>query len=287
MKRFLVSARAFFSGTGELGKRAFSTYSVDVRERCERPMRELIARLGISGAVLSVGAATAHEEYWFCDAGCRLTLGDIDEHEVLQPYLESIVAEERSCSDPLVYLIGDAAELAHTALPGGFDACYFSSFTPDEARREEIQRSFDSRPRQILNSVAARLPAALRTLIQPPTWPNNELPFGPMVMGVVEKQLKQGGWFISQSYFGGVDVTRNRHYIDLMRRQLRQVGVELLEVHYFVPATYPVSLTIGVRAETSAAVGYARLLRGRPQLSNFHGRSDIARTIGHIDCGPS
>ncbi len=274
MKTFRVSADAFFARTGELGARTFPPSDEEWRERCRRPMNQLIEHFGLANKnVVSLGAATAHEEYWFHKAGCRLTLVDLGENVV--PYLESLPKCEGDTA--LEYVIADAGEFARVE-PKQYDCCYISSLTPDELRRRGIVRRQRRIPGMgMLNQIGHRLTG--RHWL--PIWPREVDPFDAAVETAATRLLAPGGLFIMQSYASGVDVTESSDWSRLVQRQLRRAGVELVAIYYYseLPA---VSLTVGFKGDRQAAARFATEIVGRPDIDDFHGRSTLPRSTARL-----
>jgi hypothetical protein len=225
------------------------------------PMTQLVTRYRLQNKrILSVGSGVGLEEYWFWKNGGRLTLVDLDEHKSIEPLLREIsqrpVRDDGKC---LRFFIGDAQELS-SRLFELFDVCYFSSFTPDETRRAEIQRQF----------LASQS-------VKTQSWPQSEKPFMDLVIEILQRNLAPSGFFISQSYYGGVDVLGNPHFITLMEEQLSSVGVQLLEVYYLQKAP-GVILTIGFKGFRQEGLKLLESIAQNPQITRFHGRSPISNT---------
>jgi hypothetical protein len=199
-------------------------------------MQQLVERYGIVGkSLLSVGAKFGEEERRLVLAGNDVLMIDIDEDGSLLERMESL-PEGRGLS----YWIGDAADLVGAL--GSYDVIYFSGFTPDEERRQQIYRD---------NLAAGRC------------WSTTDEPFHPVVMSYTEK-LKAGGLLLVQSYYGGVDTAHEPHYLGACQLQLHRAGLSLLEVHRF---------------KHSRGVMLYTAVKGAPQrarlvpLSAFHGRA--------------
>ena len=273
MKQFVVDPAEFYAA----GKVALST--PDDRECCRATIGQLIARYDLHHRhVLSVGGGTAHEEYWFLQAGCDLTVVDLDEHGRILPYLERLrLVPEDTASAQLRYVVGDALEWSKTiGIERRFDVCYFSSFTVDEMHRARVQEQARTLPWRLRRAVSDRLGIEIgsRRL-----WPPSANPFTSLVMDIVDRSLAPHGLLVNQSYYCGVDIPDNPQFIGCMRRQLRSIGVELIELYHFHPQFTDVSLTVGLRASPEEARAYATTLRGRPSVTNFHGRSTVERTV--------
>jgi SAM-dependent methyltransferase len=204
--------------------------------RIDACMQELIARYNIADkSVLSVGAGLAREERQFALAGNDLLLVDVDESDKLLPQLQRM--PERP---GLSYWIGDAAEFVPNL--GTYDVIYFSSFTPDEFRREAMVRE---------------------QVRQGKRWDLSDDPFHPVMMEYTNA-LKTGGLFLIQSYCGGIDADANPDYLAACERQLRCQELHLVEVHRF-------QKTYGIMLYTAFKGKHMRAPTER--LSQFHGRA--------------
>lgn len=229
---------------------------------CKAPMNQLIERYGIENkTIFSVGSGRAHEEFWLWKNGNKLTLIDlcenIDSIDV-KNFLETL--PNSSSNGALNYYVGSYDTfLNETKVTDLYDVCYISGFAPDEHRREEIQIEYKARKTQSENE---KFPWV--------TWPAGEKPFSKMIIDS-HKALRNGGLFISQSYKGGVDIVQNPHFLQLMKAQLKEVGIQLLEVHYFrlSPA---IILVVGIKGSEQEANEYKEWLRDRPSIKTFHGR---------------
>jgi hypothetical protein len=217
--------------------------------RCERPMKELIARYGLAGKkILSIGAGEGHEEYWFTQAGCVVTLNDIVSHT--QPYLRSA----RKGQDR--YVVADAREFL-SKTDELFDAIYVSSFSPDEERRDQIQEEF-----KLCRSEHERYHQV--------TWPLGPEPYHPVLVAAFSR-LRSGGLSIFQHYRGGVSLESNPHYIGAVTKQFQRCGVHVLELHHFRASSQNLLLT----ARKGSAFGArlrGKMLDFRPPITCFHGR---------------
>lgn len=282
MRTFRVDADAFFASS-------HTAYSSDEsRERCREPMRQLIERYDLAGkSVVSVGPSGAHEEYWLHEAGSPLTLVDLDEDDTIAPTLATL-PEADGPTRALTYVIGDAFEWgASQAEPA--DALYMSGFTPEEVRRHELVTADAdggaTRVRRKLvggvNLVASRT-IGRRVLRGVPSWPADALPFteetGAMVRGIV----RPGGLFVCQSYAARVDVLDNPHLIELQRRQLADWGFQQLDVYAFTPWFSAVTLTIALRGTPQDADEFRRRIASKPELTEFHGRSDSPHAVSRV-----
>lgn len=123
-----------------------------------------------------------NEEYWFYKNGCSLNFVDIDEYLMNLP----------ECKEGLTYFIVDANDFdKQTSIKS--EICYFSSFTPDEIRRQDIIKDYIKN-----NSDTSYV-----------SWPQDENPFSELVMSITKNNLSNGGLFISQSYLEGIDIKSN------------------------------------------------------------------------------
>jgi hypothetical protein len=295
MKRFVVKADDFFDADDELAEKAFARYSTaDIRARCQAPIEALIERFELAGtSLLSIGASGGHEEFWMHRAGCRMTFIDLDETGTIEPFLASLPPADEGAADALVYLIGDADEYVRTTADR-FGCCYVSSFPPDEFRRQEIQQAH--RPRYHTPLYGSPPPArrivltvngAFRRLtgrrpIRVRTWPDGEAPFAGTLSTAVERCLEPGGLFVNQSYAGGVEIPDNPQFVELMREQLRALGAELIALYHFEPGYTSVSLTVAYKGSPEEARAFAERISAHPDITDFHGRSDVDRTIRSV-----
>lgn len=250
---YRVNAEFYFNRLLASGPPRFARNVGKVQEA----MKLLVDRYNTySKTVLSVGSGLGHEEYWFYRSGCALTMVDIDEHRSIEPYLEQLPQDSREAA--LSFYIGDAAEVCPSLPSLRFEVCYFSSFTPDELRRERIIAEY-----------LARGPDA-----RYPSWPEQAEPFHHLVLAILQSLLAPSGLFLCQSYCGGPDLIANPHFVEQSRRQLRTVGVELVEA-YCLEGAPGVKLLVGYKGAEHDAREFARQLAARPPLQTFSGRSEV------------
>lgn len=228
-------------------------------QACSEPMRQLIKRYDLSNCnILSVGPGRAHEEFWFNESGAQLTLVDLCQNfdsDDMPSFLKTLSA----INNGLTYIVGDCAEFTKTYKGSQFDVIYLSSFEPDELRREDIQLRFRE-----TRSEEQRMAAPYVT------WPKDEFPFMDMVMATIPL-LKDGGLFFHQSYRGGADVVENPGFVEAMRTQLQQNGVELAELYCFRKSP-GIILLVGIKGDQVSALSSLREIQKRPELTTFHGR---------------
>lgn len=270
MTEYVVSASRFYRDPDSVSNDFYAEYPHGDRSRCRPAMTQLVMRYGLANkSVLSIGAGAAHEEATLAEHGCTLTLVDIDEHGLVEPYLRTCGG---SAGPKLRYVIGDA--MAHLRDDSTqHDAIYVSGFTPEEIRRGEIQAAFERRlstrvAKLVLRRIAHRLP----------TWPMFGNPFGPYLVEAVQRRLRPGGLLISQSFYRGVPLDQNPHYPYCIRAQLRRLGVELLAYYVFAPPWTGVGLTVAYKGSRVEARDF---LAGTaaPELTTFHGRSTVGDKI--------
>jgi hypothetical protein len=106
------------------------------------------------------------------------------------------------------------------------------------------------------------------------SWPQSEKPLMDVVAEILQRNLAPSGFFISQSYCGGVDVLANPHFVTLMQEQLSSMGIRLLEVYYLQKAP-GVSLAIGFRGSREECLKLLDVIAQNPEITRFHGRSAI------------
>ena len=189
----------------------------------------------------------------FYENGCKLTLFDIDENNLLESKLLEYVSDQPT---EMIYHIGDFSNFDTSQEKTRFDVLYLSSFTPDELHRFEIN---------------ARIDPSDRVGNFPPWITAN--PFSPLVINALA-MLKVGGLLILQSYMGGVDHRAHTGYLEACRVQLRRAGMTLLDVYAF-QETLGIKLFVAVK-------GAEIIPRGR--LTKFHGRSGVSEPIDHLFC---
>lgn len=279
MRRYAVSASAFFTDDESKAPEFFRTNSVALREKCRMPMLELASKYEVrEKTILSIGCGGAFEEYWFYRKGCSLTLVDIDELGTIEPFLRSL--PEGTPGDTLIYWLGDAMEFLQIEDDVRFDVCYVSSFTPEEFHRRDIQANRRYRfpnARLFVNKWSMRL---LEKEVFPDfSWPPGSNPHGRYVVAAMKNRIKDGGLLISQSYYGGVDVLANPHFIRDLARQLRRHRMQLLALYHFEPPYSAISLAVSVRGSTSSARAARRRFQSAPEITAFHGRSVYVSAI--------
>ena len=238
---------------------------------CEQPMAELISRYNLrSKRVLSIGASYGHEEYWLYQNRCELTFVDIDEGKKIETYLKQIaVSGNAQNSDRLLtYAIGDARDYG-AENEKKFDVCYFSSFTPNELRNADV---YSKIPKSFANRALRRLSLKIGQGYVGWSWPQDIKPFMDLVPEIANSSLEDGGQFFYQSYASGVDI-RTQNYLLLIDKQLNSLGINLVDVYYFIG--YPsVHLVVGYKGKSLAARQWADTIKNNnPELSSFHGRS--------------
>ncbi len=124
------------------------------------------------------------------------------------------------------------------------------------------------------------------------TWPPCAQPYLDTLMKCGHT-VKPGGLIIFQHYRGGVDLTYNRHYLPLVRKQMREYGMELIEVHYFANSP-AIQLLVAVKGDLQTGIRFLKSLQGRPEIRTFHGRyplpeykNDVLRGFSLLDAGQS
>lgn len=213
-------------------------------------MEQLIAKYELSDKnVIAIAPGLGIEEYWFYKNGCQLTFVDIDQYGSIESLLQTLPSE--TAKGNLAYYIGDAYDYVKSYCDGGFQVLYISSLTIDEVRRKNIVE-------------------------QNKYWPDDALPYLDLIEDCARKCVSQGGVFIYQTYYGGINPNENPHYIELVKQQLAQAGIILLHVYAFA-ASPGVMLTIGFKGSEREAVAYLEKIRNNPELTTFHGRSALSR----------
>jgi hypothetical protein len=220
---------------------------------CERPITELMQRLNIQDMdILSVGSGEGHEEFWFGKHGNRLTLLDAN------PDFATRLAPLSECRSEttLDFVVADIQDYLKS--PRQFDFCYISSLHPDEMYRREL-----------LRHRGPLFPLATGELVCS-NWPINQPPVLPYVAKCATL-IKDGGWFVFQSYASSCSVTENPHFLELLCRQLGQEGLQVIEAWYFEldPSCF---LVVAKKETTQAENSIACELDNRPLLTTFHGR---------------
>ena len=279
MPTYAVNADAFFAAEG-----AGAYASGGARERSRKPIGELVERYGLAGrSVVSVGASGGHEEYWLHAAGCPLTLVDLDEDGAIEPYVARLSEAESGPRD-LTYVIGDGIAWARSG-PEQAHLLYLSSFTPEELRRREVNAAGAAATGALrrkavggINYAAART-IGRRLLPGVRTWPPDAPAFGEPIEALATGIVEPGGLFACQSYATPVDVLDNPHLVELTRRQLAEWGFQMLALYAFVPWWSATTLVVAYRGTPQEAAAYRREIADRPELTDFHGRSEVPRSI--------
>ena len=269
MNKYRISHAEYFNNLEEYMKgldESTPTYGYNESKKlCKEPMNQLIKKYDLSNKkVFSLGPNFGHEEYWFYKNGCNLTFVDIDENKVIEKYLKT--SSPSTDENSLSYFIGDASEYNRNYSECKYDVFYVSSFTPDELRRGKIQTRESTLFTRAINSLSYRL--LRKRLLK--TWRTVE-PFMDLVLEMAQKNLKDRGLFIYQSYACGVDLHVNPHYIKLVKTQLHAFGVILLKV-YCLKAVPTVSLTIGFKGNEVDVPKYLKEIENNKEITTFHGR---------------
>lgn len=243
------------------------------RDKVKKAMIQLIDKYNIKNkSVLSVGPGLGYEEYWFNENNCQLTFIDIDETKSIEPYLKTVPDGEG-----LTYILEDARE-AIEILGKKYDICYFSGFTPDEIYRRDIQNEY-YKSLQKMNFILLIIRYILLKLhLLGRSWPKYRDPFSSLVINISRNALKNGGLFILQSYYAGIDIKVNPHFVKLVKKQLSRAGISLLNIYYFKESS-DVSLTVGYKGTKDQSNDYLNSIRNNPELTKFHGRSEIHSKI--------
>lgn len=290
MQRFTVSVEKYYDQVLARGNDGIKTCAIWA-EACRKPINELIARYDLAGkSILSLGAGEAFEEFWYSEAGCRLTLNDIN------PAYENALSRLAPAAPPspnLDYVVGDAAEF----LRGNrehFDLLYVSSFHPDEIRREKIQqefiRGYMRHWLRIVSWVGRRF--GFRHSIA--SWPRDAQTYVDTLFHAFE-HVRPGGMIIFQHYRGGVSLDSNPHYVEDVASQFSQRGATLLEVFAFRKSPGNILVVASKENEIDAAQSMKRILQ-RPPLTVFHGRfanetlkSDVVKVyeFGNMNVSPA
>ena len=243
-------------------------YNVDLKDyfekhsnHCKQPMNELIRKYNLfQSEILSIGPKTGHEEYWFYKNDCKLTFVDIDEDTNIEPYLKKLSSNTELAS--LKFIIDDARNLEDYLLPK-FDIVYFSSFTPNDIGNSKIIL-----PRRTLKN---RFGRKYNVQFLNKQWPKDVNPLNEITMTVLNLHLKDEGLFIYQSYASGVDA-RNSTYLKLIKKQLSEIGVQLLDVYGF-EKFHSVHLIVGFRGTKDKTEKFLESIKNNPEITSFHGRS--------------
>lgn len=263
IRHYLVNAQDFFSTVKDTPERQ-KTFLFNAEE-CKRSMQCLIERYRLSGKnILSLGSGNAFEEYWFYKSACSLVLNDLDfcEGQSTRPGSSEIYLQKINPSFPndksLSFYIGDADHLIRgTYLKPQFDCLYVSSFHPDEVRREKIQEEF-------------KMKRSVWKDINNVTWPRTEKPYLEVLVEST-KYLRKSGLAIFQHYRGGVDVSRNYHYLENVGKQFEEFGLNLLEAYCFRRSPQNL-LIIGYKGTRNEAIAFRQSLLNSADITEFHGR---------------
>lgn len=252
MQKYVVAPEEFY--------KAFPVEGLPYAAKVAECISQLVDACELRGKkILSVGAGTAHEEYFFIKHGCDVTIVDIDEHKAIENALKNMQQSENT---RFTYYIGDAT--TETIDEEKFDAIYFSSFTPDEVRRANIQKSIRFMLAcKIFNKLGF---FSLSRLFNRIEW-DKMSPFHLLIELYAKKYLLTEGCLIIQSYYGGVDPYVHKGYVDSVRSFFK--GLHLPQCSVYAFSSVPgVMLYI---ASTRRMKDHA--------ISAFHGRSDVERKI--------
>jgi hypothetical protein len=253
LRTFQVNASEYFDGL-----KARNAFFAKSREMVQEPMTQLIQWLKINNKrVLSVGAGFGHEEYWFHNNDCSLTMVDLDSSHEIESYLVSL--PEYYGTDCLTYHIEGIEQFVRVPPSKPFDVCYLSSLAPEELRRNDILKG---------QNVGLR---RLKYRLGIPVWPKTEKPYSEFIEKLA-RFLANGGLFVAQFYATIARV--EPRFISASARQLRTVGVELLDLYCYTK--WPnVSLTIGYKGSRGEAMSFAKSLQ-QQEITSFHGRAEVA-----------
>ncbi|OQW50458.1 MAG: hypothetical protein A4S09_01300 [Proteobacteria bacterium SG_bin7] len=255
----------FFKGV--LDGRPESSVPREMALKCRQSMQGIVNRYQLKEkTVLSLGCGNSFEEFWFHDAGCTLALNDLDSPLKFGSNELSLVAQATT-SQPknLSFFVGDASTLIlGEYLNQIFDCIYVSSFHPDEIRRETIQENF-------------KLARGQWEDINQISWPGNEKPYLEILLQA-SKFVRPSGLLIFQHYRGGVDISRNHHYLDCVQKQFSDHGITLLEAYCFRRSPQNL-LIVGLKGNSSDAVAFRQKLSSSDEIKEFHGRypDDLVR----------
>jgi spermidine synthase len=195
----------------------------------------------------------------------------VSEYKSIEPCLETWAREPSSRS--LTYIVGDAMEYLRER-DEQFDVVYFSGFTPEETRRGDVQQRYAG-----TLSRRAHLRLAKWMHGNAPTWPQTAEPFGPYETEAIRNRLRDGGLFISQSYYRGVPLHQNPHYLECMRQQLQSLGLQLISYYTFPHPYTDVALAVALKGTSESGRDYCKTSEARAEITRFHGRSDVATGI--------
>jgi hypothetical protein len=275
MTTYHVNAEDYFNNTlGGLGDQA------KIFSECQKnkdPINQLMEKYHLKNKnVLSIGGGTALEEYWLYRNGCKLTLVDIEKSR--EGYLARLT-QVNPADATLTYFVEDASEYLQRHSRPEFDLIYFSGFAPDEIRRDQLKNEYlKENPNNLYLFLKRMVNYFFRkifrkNLFRVISWRETDFPFMDLCMDLAVKNLKTGGLFISQSYFGGINYQTNPHAIDLVKKQFGENGMLLLKLYYWESCP-SVSLTIGIMGQKADAEKYLGLIRKNTEISSFHGRGE-------------
>jgi len=210
-------------------------------------------------------------------AGAEVTcVDDFSDHHGL-PRVEK--ARVSPGSSKFRYVKSDFFAFVEAGDSRSYDACYISSFPPDELTRERIQAEhriqLGARPRAI-----AKLVEYIAGYGEYKTWPYRAPPFIQPMMDT-RGLLKSGGLLLIQSYRGGVDIVENPHYPYLVAKQMALNDLALLEIHFFRKA--PGVILIAAAAGIDHWHDWRTRLNSAPPIGEFHGRyphEEVRRDVG-------
>lgn len=223
-------------------------------------MGDIIGRYGISGKrVLGIGPGNAAQEYWLHRAGNELVLVDIDENGVLEPLMAAVAERAGDGSAQITYVVGDAREPG-AWLDERYDVVFMSAWTPDELHRAE-------------------------TIAAAGGWPEDAEPLSPACARIVDRGLAEDGLLLILSYASGPDVIRARHYRAALSKQLRSLGLALLEVHCLA-ASPGVHLVAAVRASDARLAAHVDALADRRPIRALHARAQCDHAAVRVFPGP-
>ena len=267
MTIYHLNAKDYFDN---LFDERFDEYSRPYYEytRYENAMTQLIEKYNLQNKmILSIGSGYGVEEYWFYKTGSSLFLVDIDEQTAIERNLKKLPLNDIQEST-LTYFIEDANVYLQKYSERKFDAIFFSSFTLDEQRRGKIKDDYAiNKNRTVFSRIKNKI------ISDNNIWPKDKLLYSDLSMDLAKKNLKIGGFFISQSYCAGVDYKNNPYIIDIVKHQFAQNGMTLLKIYCWktLPA---ISLTIGLMNQNLNVKKYLDRIRNNKDISQFHARAD-------------
>jgi len=234
------------------------------KELCRESVNQLIEKYNIkSKKILSIGAASGFEEYWFYKNGCQLTFLDYDESNFLESYLKKIPIMENE--DMLTYIIDDAKNYKKY-INEKFDVIYFSGFSPSELRNSEIC----SKNLNIISRFLRKITRKFDNTYLIKNWPNNQKPFIDLVIKIIDDLLKNTGLFIYQSYASDV-YAMDPNYLKQIKNQLNSSKIQLLSV-YYVPGYPSYHLIIGFKGTHPEGLEFIKKIHKNPEIQKIHGR---------------